>query len=602
MFKIDEFGPRWRRFSLRPDRDIAFTLMLVAILTYFRSWHVPFHFDDSHSIAENPGVHSLQHIWRYWVDPTWTSVLPDNRVFRPLTFTFYNLLWWIGGGEVWPFHAFKILLHGGLTFTVFKLAEFLFKAPRLQFKFKNFSSDQDEHARSLALLAALFFAIHPALSESTVYISSMSSSLASFFALISIISFLSIDFAKFRLPQLLTLIASLLAYAAAVMSKEEGIVVPGLLVILLWANSTTSSSLSARDAIKGHLLKGQVIYGLIPFFATAAILAWIVKQGIPSSMALSRGSIEPHLYLATQTRAWLHYLQLVIWPSDLNADNVVFGFNQSWLDHDVIEALVVWSIIGLSVWALRKQAPLLGVSLLLMLVSLSPTSSIVPLAEPVNERRMILAFAFLVPSAVGIFHALTRALHVPNLRHILICVFGFGFFAFTQYRVHVWNDPKLLWQDVVQRNPQNGRAMNNLALQHMRVADYKPALDLLQKCRQVWPAYYVCALNLGITLDHMGRSSEAESSFRVAISLNPRSHTAYFYFGEFLERHGRWRDALDNFTTSFELTQRVFRPALIKMIQLAERGQGANALPELAPAIASLPTWRDQLRIIDARK
>src|SRR4051794_23893528 len=68
------------------------TLLLLAVvlglvtLAYANHFQNSFHFDDFHTIAQNPYIRSLANIPRFFSDPDTSSVLPPNRTFRPLLF------------------------------------------------------------------------------------------------------------------------------------------------------------------------------------------------------------------------------------------------------------------------------------------------------------------------------------------------------------------------------------------------------------------------------------------------------------------------------------------------------------------------------------
>jgi protein O-mannosyl-transferase len=66
--------------SVKRLRTIGLALALVAIcLAYSNSFHNGFHFDDFHTVVDNPAIRSLHTIPRFFRDATTFSVLPANR-------------------------------------------------------------------------------------------------------------------------------------------------------------------------------------------------------------------------------------------------------------------------------------------------------------------------------------------------------------------------------------------------------------------------------------------------------------------------------------------------------------------------------------------
>ena len=75
-------------------------LGLAAFVTLVYSNHFAneFHFDDFHTIVQNPYIRSIHNVPRFFVDTGTTSVLPANRVWRPLLFTSLAIDYWMGNG------------------------------------------------------------------------------------------------------------------------------------------------------------------------------------------------------------------------------------------------------------------------------------------------------------------------------------------------------------------------------------------------------------------------------------------------------------------------------------------------------------------------
>ena len=93
-------------------RGWALGLVLVcALLSYHNVlWH-SFHYDDEHSILENPHVRSLANVPRFFVDPGAFSGMPEARMYRPLLLATYAANYALGGYAPMGWHAVNLLLH-----------------------------------------------------------------------------------------------------------------------------------------------------------------------------------------------------------------------------------------------------------------------------------------------------------------------------------------------------------------------------------------------------------------------------------------------------------------------------------------------------------
>ena len=67
-------------------KRIAFAALAVGlvVLAYSNHFANEFHFDDRHTITDNPAIRSLANVPRFFTDSTTFSLLPTHQVYRPL--------------------------------------------------------------------------------------------------------------------------------------------------------------------------------------------------------------------------------------------------------------------------------------------------------------------------------------------------------------------------------------------------------------------------------------------------------------------------------------------------------------------------------------
>ena len=72
--------------------------LLAVALAYGNHFHNSFHFDDSHTVVENPAIRTLANVPGFFTDGRTFSVLPANASYRPLVSATLALDYWLAGG------------------------------------------------------------------------------------------------------------------------------------------------------------------------------------------------------------------------------------------------------------------------------------------------------------------------------------------------------------------------------------------------------------------------------------------------------------------------------------------------------------------------
>jgi tetratricopeptide (TPR) repeat protein len=529
-------------------RRAVVLLGVTVAIAYASSIFGTFHFDDSHSVENNLAVRSLKNIPLFWTDPSTSSMIPENRVYRPLVYTFYAICWQLGDGSVVPFHIMKMIMHWGVAVFMFLIWRMLWGMPgwwplttNLQIHFPFLRKPFELDRNNAALILALVFAVHPAGSECVNYISSTTSLQCALFYVMAYAAYL-----RGRDPWDWKWIGiSLLAYFLSVASKEEGITLVAMVGI--------TELFLRKDAFFERFR--QALRAVVPFAAVAFALAFWLYLMHAKEGDESRGFVSPSHYFMTQWRAYLHYMRLWFWPWDLNADSATWEFSTDFFDPRVIQALIGNLLILIVAWSKRAKYPGFLFGVLWFYVTVSPTSSVVVLAEAVNERRMYLAYvAFAGGVATLLLHAAeawiqesARALKIGWIMTSILVGLVIG----TQERNRVWRNDENLWKDTVEKNPTSGRAHNNLALVYMAQKDFGRAIQHLELCEKYWSRYQYCLLNHGVALDALGRLDEAEKKLREAYQVAPRNIHVLFHYARFLaDRRNKCADAIPLYQAS----------------------------------------------------
>src|SRR5580692_5850006 len=109
------------------SRRIQGGLLAIAalvLLVYANHFHNDFHFDDSHSIVQNPYIRDLSNFGGFFTNIETSTVLPANRTWRPLVTASLAFDYWLGHGlKPFYFHVstmFWFLVQLALMFALFR--------------------------------------------------------------------------------------------------------------------------------------------------------------------------------------------------------------------------------------------------------------------------------------------------------------------------------------------------------------------------------------------------------------------------------------------------------------------------------------------------
>src|SRR5579872_3682475 len=83
----------------RGRTTVSALILFFAVLTaYSNHFENSFHFDDWHTIAENPYIRQINNIPRFFRDGSLFSTLPTNQTYRPIVSTTLAFDYWLSGG------------------------------------------------------------------------------------------------------------------------------------------------------------------------------------------------------------------------------------------------------------------------------------------------------------------------------------------------------------------------------------------------------------------------------------------------------------------------------------------------------------------------
>lgn len=120
-------------------------------------------------------------------------------------------------------------------------------------------------------------------------------------------------------------------------------------------------------------------------------------------------------------------------------------------------------------------------------------------------------------------------------------------------------DAKIIYEKILQEDPNNGDALHLLGVVEISLKNYEQALVLISKAILIHPNQASFHSNLGTVLKELGRNLEALESYDQAIRLNPKFAQAYMNRGVVLRNLGRYAEALTSYTNSINLDPNDFK-------------------------------------------
>src|SRR5688572_18533002 len=210
-------APSPARFS-RTNRSTTLLLMLVALMPYLRTLAFGYVMDDTTAIRSNPDIHGWESLARVWMHPYGGPDSPYFGLYRPLTMTLFAFVWNAGGQ--WPiwFHLVAILMHALATVLVWRMLE------RVTGSFP-------------ALIAAVWFAVHPVHVEAVANVANSSEVLVAVWTCLLMLHVARAAATADRIGWATAAVAGVL-YLAAFLSKESGAVAPALALLWIWGEGT----------------------------------------------------------------------------------------------------------------------------------------------------------------------------------------------------------------------------------------------------------------------------------------------------------------------------------------------------------------------------
>ena len=588
----------------RPGPRLWLVALLLAVFIcglYVPVLNVPFIFDDRNGIADN---NSILHLWPL-VGPAGQPGplnpgpdLPSSP--RPLVNLSLAVNYALGGFSPYGYHVYSLALH---YLTALLLWAFIRRTLLLPY----FGGRFDSSAGWLALAVAMLWALHPLVTETVIYATQRSEQMMTLFYIATLHCSLRYWQAA---PADTTADAMPDAAPQPARSRDRavwcGLAIGACLAGMASKEVMVSAPLMAllyeRTFITGSIPKAlRRSWPLYLGLAATWILLLIVSLRAPYGTAAGfKAGVPAVHYWLTQAKVILIYLKLCFWPSPLLIHYELPYFQslgEAWL---YVLPVIALGIVTLVLLWRNHPAGWLGT---LVFAILAPTSVIPIRLEMAAERRMYLPLvAILVLVVVGGYYLTQRSTNNAKpsrpfiepspwwaLISAAVVVVGFAFIGMSSKRLTTYNSEMALWQEVLQYQPHNLVAHNNLGLILTNAGRIQESIAELKATLAIKPDYLYALNNLGNAYSAAGQLPEAVESLKEAVRVDPNYFQARNNLGIALLRSGRIPEAIEQLQEARRLESGNLQLRVNLGSALANSGRLQESIDEYEAVLAIEP-------------
>jgi Tfp pilus assembly protein PilF len=595
---------RRRRAKRHTDGNVVsvLALLLLSIVPYLNSLPNSFVYDDRFQVLNNPYAHSFRYLGKIFGSTVWTfqGAQGVSNYYRPLMTLEYLVCYKLFGPVPFGFHLVSIALYATVVLLLFALSERLFGDPLL------------------SVIAAGLFALHPVHTESTAWIAGVNDLELGVAALLVFLCYLRLENAP---PRRLWFVQTcgLAAYILALLSKEQALVLPPLLVVYehFYRPDRGVTSLRVKAGRYAPVCVAAAGYLAFRHFALG---------GFAPSVA--RPDLSWRVVLLTAVALTGAYLWKLIWPLHLSAF-YVFHESDRLRDPHVLGGIAGIAIcIALFAWMWRRHHAI-SFAVLWMGATIAPVLNARWMPAAVFADRYLflpsMGFCWLAGWAASSARRATKnapslpraalAGAVPAAIVLVAVLYGIR----TVRRNADWRTEETLYRQTLREQPDAqlirtnlgavlwdrgdeagaerewleslgphdpyAITLNNLGMLRAHQKRYDEATDYFDQAMDERPLYMEPHKNLSDMYVDMGRDADAERELRTAIALSPLSVEAHNAYGDFLLDRGRPAEAQQQFAASVRADDNAEAEENLGDI-LAKNGDTAKARDAYRAAIA----------------
>jgi tetratricopeptide (TPR) repeat protein len=517
----------------------ALAIVAAAWVAFLPAMRGDWLWDDNTEIVRNLDLRGPSALWTIWIAPSSPDYFPVKSTVQWLQWQFWHEQSTVG------YHLSNLGLHVLGALLLWRVLR------KLGVRY--------------AWLGGLFFAVHPAVVESVVWIAELKNVLSLPALLLAFSAYL--DYDERRRP--LDYIVAVLWFVVAMLCKSSVVMFPCFLLLHAWWKR---GYISLRDAkASSSFFAVSLILGLVTlwFQNHRAIDTWAIALGGPFDRMVSTG------------RALAFYSLKAVWPCGLMpvypswpAGNLAFWSVGTWCG---LAGIFTWMWIRRATWGRHVLLPLgWFVSNLLPVLGFTGMSflAIAPVADHFMYLSLVGFAGFVAVSVKFIERRLPIGWsRYPAVLVLLVC--GVLVWQSRSYAA-VFVNQETLWTYNLVGNPQSWLAHNNLGVFLQQQEKWQQSVTHFEAAVAIKPAYAPARVNLGNSYAHLGRGSDAVTQYQEAVRLDPDSFEAHFNFANTLVQMQGLLEAVRHFEVALKISPRAadahynLANALVELGRLSE--------------------------------
>lgn len=488
-------------------------IVLLTFMVYFTALKYGFVWDDEQYIIKNDLIKDLS--WK-GISAIFSNFSNDN--YAPMTDLINALQYKISGLSPAAFHAGSLIFH--LLNVTLVYWFFLLLCNR----------------RELAVVTALFFAIHPLQVESVVWVSGGSNLFSAAFFLGSIIAYLF----YLRHSDKKYLLVSFSLFLLSVLSKAVAVILPLILLLI--------------DYYKDRKFTIKALLEKVPFLifsVGAGILTLILKSNAGAVQELDSFSFPQRIVFASY--GFVNYLLKLVFPLHLSSYYPYPALDNGNIPIVYYGYLIAFSGIATYFYFSGRYSRKIVFGLGFFTITIFLLLQLMPVGGAIMADRYVY-----LPS-IGIFYLSGEGFsqiwkkNQKWIATILVGAFAVFFTVKTYSRCGVWENEMTLWTNVISQYEDapftyynRGRYFMNEKSNDLALKDFNKAIALKHDFSL---AYY----DRGRILIDIKRYDEALNDFNKLVELRPGYAEAYNSRGVVYMNLSRFDEAVEDYTKAIEL-------------------------------------------------
>jgi len=486
-------------------------IIILGTLVYVNSINGKFVWDDDFLVKDNVYVKNWSNVQNIFTKDCGAGAGLKYHFYRPILTLTYLANYSMGKLDVKGYHITNILLHVLVSLILYKFIGLLY------------------NDRSLSFLTAIFFVVHPIHAEAVAYISGRGDSLAALFMLLSFVFYIK----YLHIESVTSFILVLLCYSLAILSKENSLIFPMLLLLYHYS------------------FKKRIKAGIFTSLVSIVCIYIVFRLAIFGS-----ASFSPLTFMTTLQRipgffvAVFNYIRLLILPLDLH-----MGYGDKTFSPGnpmvILGGITFFSLLIYS-FKHRDKNHLFSFSVFWFFIALLPASNIYPLPFYMAEHYLYLpsiGFFLILSKGLSSAYAFKKfRIFTVGVIISLLCFYSY----LTIKQNYYWREPVAFYKRLLKYVPCSSWVYNNLGVAYDNIGKKEEAFALFKKAIEIDRANAYAYYNLAKAHGNLGNYEEAIKLYKKAAEIKPDYGNIYCNLGAAYNNIGKREKAIISLEKAIE--------------------------------------------------